>query len=211
MGINLWKLLFALAVWIVCIGFTLLPLALRNWRADYQRRFLSNANAFAGGVFLAGGLVHMMTDALEEISGISAVHEFPLIQVLMGVGFMLVFFIEKVPHDACQERRASALLLTSVRTCARCLLALLVGCVQSWRVRSREGGERVRGDTIADQQAGLAQTAEPHALGARDAIDKREWQRTWSWAWAWARAWTWAWTWIWIWQRQSRPISRGTE
>jgi zinc transporter ZupT len=96
MELNWWKLLFTIAIWVVCVGFTLLPLALRGWRPHTQQRVLSIANAFAGGVFLAGGLVHMLTDALEELEGTDFLHGFPLIQVLMGAGFMLVFFIEKV-------------------------------------------------------------------------------------------------------------------
>eukprot|EP01064_Diplonema_japonicum_P039469 TRINITY_DN9903_c1_g1_i1.p1 TRINITY_DN9903_c1_g1~~TRINITY_DN9903_c1_g1_i1.p1 ORF type:complete len:307 (+),score=33.43 TRINITY_DN9903_c1_g1_i1:85-1005(+) len=71
-------------------------------------RFLSIANAFAAGVFLAGGLVHLLPEAVEAFGKLEGAHHHhhenhehhcegksePYI--LCAVGFMMTFYLEKV-------------------------------------------------------------------------------------------------------------------
>jgi len=58
-------------------------------------RLLSLGNAFAGGVFLGAGLIHMLPDANEKFNLLAKASGYPLAALLCGCGFLLVLFLEK--------------------------------------------------------------------------------------------------------------------
>lgn len=72
----------------------LFPLQKELTKKGYQR--LSLGNAFAGGIFLGAGLLHMLPDSIENFDKISFPFEYPLAALIAGLGFMFVLFLEKV-------------------------------------------------------------------------------------------------------------------
>jgi len=87
-----------LAITSVCGAF---PLLLRRLVVSSERRdrLLSLGNAFAGGLFLSGGFVHLLgeaADTFEHEVGEGVYQEFPFALVLCPFGFALAFFVEKV-------------------------------------------------------------------------------------------------------------------
>src|SRR5436190_17238055 len=73
------------------LGFGLSPL--RIGQSPRSERFFSWGAAVAGGVFLAAGLVHMLPDAAEHLRSLEMA--LPLSFFIAGLGFLLVFGIEK--------------------------------------------------------------------------------------------------------------------
>jgi len=65
-------------------------------RTDRSERLFSLGNAFAGGVFLAAGLIHMLPDAREEFVEFQNINPDLVVSILSVSGFALVLFIEKV-------------------------------------------------------------------------------------------------------------------
>lgn len=79
--------------------FGAVPLLMRRFiRSTHLRdRLLSLGNAFAGGLFLAGGFVHLLREAEETFAHeLGADWEIPFGVILCPVGFGLAFFVEKV-------------------------------------------------------------------------------------------------------------------
>lgn len=76
-----------------------LPSRFRNTGA---KRFFPLSNAFAGGVFLGAGLLHMLPHAIETFNHLAHeqagghVHPYPWPFLLAAAGFLLILFIEKV-------------------------------------------------------------------------------------------------------------------
>lgn len=70
---------------------------LSKWLAGSKKSELifSLSNAFAGGVFLGAGLIHMLPDAQEGFSNLTG-SAYPWFAVVCCGGFLLVFFLEKV-------------------------------------------------------------------------------------------------------------------
>ncbi len=65
-----------------------------------SRRLFSLGNAFAAGVFLAAGLLHMLPDAHE---GFKDFGDFPWAYLGCAIGFIMILFLERVVlagHDA---------------------------------------------------------------------------------------------------------------
>jgi zinc transporter 1/2/3 len=59
------------------------------------RRNLVLGNAFAGGIFLGAGLLHMLPDARENFGTYYPNSDFPLFALICGIGFLLILLIEK--------------------------------------------------------------------------------------------------------------------
>ena len=71
----------------------LLPLAFRNFiRAEW---IMSICNAFSGGVFLTAGLTHILPHVVESSAEVDH-GDYPLPYVLVILGYMLVFLVERV-------------------------------------------------------------------------------------------------------------------
>jgi zinc transporter ZupT len=97
MNILVEKLLLALCIILVTLVFVFLPLGFTKVPKHWESRLLSLCNAFAGGVFLAGGFVHLLTETGEMIekSGLD-IPDLPYPAFFCLTGFLVVFFIEQV-------------------------------------------------------------------------------------------------------------------
>lgn len=54
------------------------------------------ANTFAGGVFLGAGLLHMFGDAQVKFAQAMPGMEYPVVPLLVGIGFLTILLIDKV-------------------------------------------------------------------------------------------------------------------
>ena len=102
-GIGLFRVLAMAAIFCVKLVFGSAPLYFKT-----NVRFLSISNAFAAGVFLAGGLVHLLPEAVEAFMGMEAHNEHSdhhhghhcekVLQpfIICGIGFLATFYLEKV-------------------------------------------------------------------------------------------------------------------
>ena len=59
-------------------------------------RIFSLGNAFAGGIFLGTGMLHVLPDAHSGIALIKGSHDVPLVAFFASCGFLLVLFIQRV-------------------------------------------------------------------------------------------------------------------
>jgi zinc transporter 1/2/3 len=69
-----------------------------RWLAAGKRSslFFSLGNAFAGGVFLGAGLIHMLPDAQEGFKSIVGDTDYPWFALICVVGFLFIFLLERV-------------------------------------------------------------------------------------------------------------------
>ncbi|NQT11589.1 MAG: ZIP family metal transporter [Planctomycetes bacterium] len=75
------------------------------WLASSKKsdRLFSLGNAFAGGIFLGAGMIHMLPDAQNGFEGFAGKTGFPWVFLICAIGFLIVLFLEKVllhAHDA---------------------------------------------------------------------------------------------------------------
>lgn len=70
------------------------PAVLRSSFARYDA-YMSVMNCFSGGVFVATCLLHLLPEALEGAEGLDY-GNFPLPYAIVGLGFYLVLFVERV-------------------------------------------------------------------------------------------------------------------
>jgi zinc transporter 1/2/3 len=108
-SINLFTLKILSAVAIIVVGLIggMIPIVAR--RSENSRRFFSLGNAFAGGVFLGAGLIHLLPDGTRKLATVST---FPIGGLLAVLGFALLLLIDRVlfsHHDltASAERSSS--------------------------------------------------------------------------------------------------------
>ena len=72
----------------------LAPLAIKNIvKVD---GLLALVNCFSGGVFLCAGLTHILPHVVEHGASVKGYGEYPLPYVLVMLGYMLVFLVERV-------------------------------------------------------------------------------------------------------------------
>ncbi|MBN1924575.1 MAG: ZIP family metal transporter [Prolixibacteraceae bacterium] len=69
---------------------------------------LTFGNAFAGGVFLGAGLMHLLPDAMENFSSLKLNSDFPFAALICGLGFIFILALERVI-----ARKESAEILSS--------------------------------------------------------------------------------------------------
>lgn len=106
MGIAVFKVVAFFAIF--AIG--LLGGLLSKWLSGSSRSDLlfSLGNAFAGGIFLGAGLIHMLPDAqagFRELTG----SDYPWFALVCCAGFLLILFLEKVlMHHEHSHEDASA-------------------------------------------------------------------------------------------------------
>lgn len=84
---------------------------LSKWLSGFGRRDLlfSLGNAFAGGVFLGAGLIHMLPDAQAGFRALTG-SDYPWFAIVCCCGFLLILFLEKVLlHHRHGHEDASAL------------------------------------------------------------------------------------------------------
>ena len=82
----------------------LFPLRKQLSSRGYER--LSLGNAFAGGIFLGAGLLHMLPDSIENFGKLNLSIDYPFAALIAGFGFLFVLFLEKV---LVREKAISAL------------------------------------------------------------------------------------------------------
>ena len=88
---------------VLAVGATGGILSLKLSESPNSRRLFSLGNAFAAGVFLAAGLLHMLPDAHE---GFQQFCDFPFAYLGCAMGFSIILFLERVllsGHDAVSE------------------------------------------------------------------------------------------------------------
>ena len=105
------KVAAAFAVWVSALVGAAIPLMLASRRQlseAKRRRMLALLDCLAAGVFLSGGLVHLMPDSDESLEESlqpfsEALAEYPVASVLVCTGFFIVLWTEKIlldGHDA---------------------------------------------------------------------------------------------------------------
>lgn len=90
------KLLLQLALSLLNVCCWLVPLRTESFTQD--KKMLSIANAFAGGVFLMLGLGHLVPHSLEALTSIHANSNMTFYAVIGG--FLMMLFIEKVAFNS---------------------------------------------------------------------------------------------------------------
>eukprot|EP01102_Stenamoeba_stenopodia_P009001 TRINITY_DN263_c1_g1_i1.p1 TRINITY_DN263_c1_g1~~TRINITY_DN263_c1_g1_i1.p1 ORF type:complete len:415 (+),score=98.66 TRINITY_DN263_c1_g1_i1:271-1515(+) len=100
-GIFWAKLFVSLFVTVEIILFGLLPAFGGRFIHVSDRvktLFVGISNAFAGGVFLGGALVHLLGEAAETFASLYPENEnaTAIVCTFSGIGYMLVFFVERV-------------------------------------------------------------------------------------------------------------------
>jgi zinc transporter 1/2/3 len=73
----------------------LLPLRISAYTPG-GAKFLAMGNIFAGGIFLGGGVMHLLPESVEIFEGIESRFEYPYAFLLAILGFMVVLFLENV-------------------------------------------------------------------------------------------------------------------
>lgn len=71
-------------------------LALGVGRSRSSEVFLSLGSAFAAGIFLGAGLVHLMPDSISALNDTFTDLEFPIGFLLTAVGFVVILFLERI-------------------------------------------------------------------------------------------------------------------
>ncbi|KAK3778132.1 hypothetical protein RRG08_052279 [Elysia crispata] len=113
MDLVLSKVLTAILLFILTMVFSLIPYLIvvkgSNSAASTQRRewILGHLNCFAGGVFLATFLTHILAEGGEEFDDYKEQAkwdtDFPLFNIFVACGFFIVAFIELIAHKYMTE------------------------------------------------------------------------------------------------------------
>lgn len=85
------KILAAFAILFVAVIGGFLPILVARYEGS--QRFFSLGNAFAGGLFLGLGFIHLLPEGIEKLEGIV---EFPLAVLLSALGFSLLLLVDRV-------------------------------------------------------------------------------------------------------------------
>lgn len=111
------KIIAGLSIFGIAIVGGMIPILVARQQAS--RRYLSLGNAFAGGIFLGVGLVHLLPEADEALR---VVVDYPLAPLLAAVGVGLLLLIDRV----ILERRTSRLAQPGERTRSRLFAYILL-------------------------------------------------------------------------------------
>lgn len=93
MEILWFKFLFLLIIFAAGLFAGIAPTRMRASRQGARQ--LTWGNAFAGGIFLGAGLLHMLPDAQANFKAFAGDVDFPFPALISGVGFLLVLLLEK--------------------------------------------------------------------------------------------------------------------
>jgi zinc transporter 1/2/3 len=91
--VNLLTVKFLSAFAIIAVGLFGGAIPIMARRFENSRRFFSLGNAFAGGVFLGAGFIHLLPDGTEKLRAYSS---YPIAGVLATVGLALLLLIDRV-------------------------------------------------------------------------------------------------------------------
>jgi zinc transporter 1/2/3 len=81
-------------------------------RPSFDRTHTGNlnlGNAFAGGVFLGAGFLHMLPDGLDNFSSLNLAGDYPYGLLTAAIGFLLIMLIDKglSAHDTAEKIKES--------------------------------------------------------------------------------------------------------
>ncbi|ETV96821.1 hypothetical protein H310_10112 [Aphanomyces invadans] len=99
-NVTVFKLVSLVSIWVVGFGGGVLPFFIRQ----QNRKLMSRLNCLSGGVFLAGGFMHLLHAAMENpgLAKWSTVDEgiyaFPYAEMFCTIGFLGVLIIEQLAH-----------------------------------------------------------------------------------------------------------------
>ena len=106
MSLLTFKLLSATAILAIAVIGGLIPLYFA--RHESSRRFFSLGNAFAGGLFLGVGFIHLLPEGIEKLEGVT---DYPLAALLAALGLVALLLIDRViygdHHGADHEESTS--------------------------------------------------------------------------------------------------------
>lgn len=91
MSLLTFKLLAAVAILAIAIIGGVIPLFAA--RHESSRRFFSLGNAFAGGLFLGVGFIHLLPEGMEKLEGVV---DYPLAALLAALGLGALLLIDRV-------------------------------------------------------------------------------------------------------------------
>lgn len=94
LDITQFKIVAAATVFLVGLSGGLLAQRLSASRS--RDMLFSLGNAFAGGVFLGAGLIHMLPDAQAGFADLLPHSQYPYFAVVCILGFLLILFLERV-------------------------------------------------------------------------------------------------------------------
>ena len=97
------KVCFCLVSFVEALALGMVPVKIKSFREN--PKVLGIANAFAGGVFLAICLMHIMPEQSESWQGLSGekiekIKFFPFPYLLLVLGYTLILVIDRVFFDA---------------------------------------------------------------------------------------------------------------
>ena len=73
---------------------------LKRSLSERGEKTLMLGNAFAGGIFLGAGLLHMLPDAVDNFNTLKPDIDFPFPMLIAGFGFLLILLIEQIGSNS---------------------------------------------------------------------------------------------------------------
>lgn len=93
------KIIFIFVIYIIAFVSGIVPAYYK--RCKESQKFISLANSFAGGVFLAIAMVHVLPEAVENYDTLKGEGpHFPLPYFLVFCGYTFILIIDKVMFDS---------------------------------------------------------------------------------------------------------------
>jgi len=91
------------ALGIIAVGLIGGSIPILARRLENSRRMFSLGNAFAGGIFVGAGLIHLLPDGTSKLETVT---DYPLAGLLAALGLALLLLIDRVlfGHDAVSEK-----------------------------------------------------------------------------------------------------------
>ena len=89
------KFIAAAAILAIALIGGAIPMAAARFRGS--QRFFSLGNAFAGGLFLGVGFIHLLPEGIEQLG---AVVDFPLAPLLAALGLAALLLIDRIVFDS---------------------------------------------------------------------------------------------------------------
>lgn len=98
MNLGLLQILGSITIFIITIVFGIIPLKVPTFRSN--PKLLSYSNCFAGGLFLAIGVIHILPEAAESLDNGS---DFNIAFLLCIVSFSFILLIDKVIFNSADQ------------------------------------------------------------------------------------------------------------
>ncbi len=100
MDVNLFKYIAMASLFAMGMCGGLAPIKLG--RVKSAAKWLSLGNMFSGGVFLGGGLIHLLPESSEDLTAVASklnspiLANFPYAFLLCGLGFFAILLVEEI-------------------------------------------------------------------------------------------------------------------